>query len=144
MMKQFLGNSYLYGANAPFIEALYDSYLADPQSVEPRWRGYFDELQRLDDGPRDVSHSEIQERFVRLARERRPAAVAVGGVQSQLGEKQFAVLQMISAYRVQGARNADVDPLGRREMPYISELDPANYGITDSDMETVFNTGTLF
>ena len=144
MMKQFLGNSYLYGANAPFIEALYESYLADPQSVEPRWRSYFDELQRLDDGPRDVSHAEIQERFARLARERRPATVAAAGAQAQLGDKQFAVLQMISAYRFQGARNAYVDPLGRREMPYIAELDPANYGFTDSDLEAVFNTGTLF
>jgi 2-oxoglutarate dehydrogenase E1 component len=142
MMKQFLGNSYLFGANAPFIEALYESYLADPQSVEPRWRGYFDELQRLDDGPRDVSHAEVQERFARLARERRP--VAAGGVQSQLGEKQFAVLQLIAAYRFQGARHADVDPLGRQERPYIAELDPAYYGISESDMETRFNTGTLF
>ena len=56
MMKQQLGNSYLFGSNAPFIEALYEAYLGDPQAVEPRWRGYFDELQRLDDGPRDVSH----------------------------------------------------------------------------------------
>ena len=88
MMKQLLGNSYLFGANAPFIEALYEAYLKDPQSVEPRWRGYFDELQRLDDGPRDVSHQEIQERFARLARERRSAAQAVAGPQGQLGEKQ--------------------------------------------------------
>ncbi|MBI4204641.1 MAG: 2-oxoglutarate dehydrogenase E1 component [Betaproteobacteria bacterium] len=142
MMKQFLGNSYLFGSNAPFIEALYEAYLNDPQSVEPRWRGYFDELQRLDDGPRDVSHAEVQERFARLARERR--AIAVGAVQPQLGEKQFAVLQLIAAYRFQGARHAAVDPLGRQEQPYIAELDPAYYGITDSDMEAVFNTGTLF
>jgi 2-oxoglutarate dehydrogenase E1 component len=144
MMKQFLGNSYLFGANAPFIEALYEAYLGDPQSVEPRWRGYFDELQRLDDGPRDVSHAEIQERFARLARERRPAPVVAGGVSSQLGEKQFAVLQLIAAYRFQGARHAAVDPLGRQEIPYIAELDPAYYGIAESDMEAVFNTGTLF
>jgi len=30
VMKQFLANSYLYGANAPFIEALYESYLDNP------------------------------------------------------------------------------------------------------------------
>jgi 2-oxoglutarate dehydrogenase E1 component len=143
MMKQFLGNSYLFGANAPFIEALYEAYLDDPQSVEARWRGYFDELQRLDDGPRDVSHAEVQERFARLARDRRSAPAAAVGVQSQLGEKQFAVLQLIAAYRFQGARHADVDPLGRQEMPYIAELDPAYYGITAADMEAVFNTGTL-
>ena len=144
MMKQFLGNSYLFGANAPFIEALYEAYLKDPQSVEPRWRGYFDELQRLDDGPRDVPHSEIQEHFARLARERRPATVAAAGVQGQLGEKQFGVLQLIAAYRFQGARHADVDPLERQEKPYIAELDAAYYGLTESDMDVVFNTGTLF
>ena len=70
MMKELQGNSYLFGSNAPFIEALYEAYLDDPQSVEPRWRGYFDELQTLDDGPRDVSHAAVQKRFAALAREK--------------------------------------------------------------------------
>ena len=30
MMKAFLGSSYLFGGNAPFIEDLYESYLQDP------------------------------------------------------------------------------------------------------------------
>ena len=142
MMKELFGNSYLFGANAPFIEALYDAYLKDPQSVEPRWRGYFNELQRLDDGPRDVSHAEIQEAFIEIARrrpaDRTPAAAPL------LGEKQFAVLQLIAAYRFQGVRHANLDPLGRQEKLYIAELDPAHYGLTDADMGTVFNTGSLF
>jgi 2-oxoglutarate dehydrogenase E1 component len=140
MMKEFLGNSYLYGANAPFIEALYESYLNDPQAVEPRWRSYFDELQRLDDGPRDVSHAAVQEHFAKLAKQR-PAAVS--GAPEQSTDKQFGVFQLISAYRFQGARVADVDPLQRQETPYIAELDPAYYGLTDADMEAVFRTGTL-
>ena len=32
------------GGNAAFIEGLYEAYLADPQSVDPEWRSYFDEL----------------------------------------------------------------------------------------------------
>ncbi len=142
MMKEFLGNSYLNGANAPFIEALYEAYLADPQSVEPRWRGYFDELQKLDDGPRDVSHFAVQERFAALAKQR-PVVTSAAG-KPQLGEKQFAVLQLIAAHRFQGVRHANVDPLGRQEKPHIPELDPGFYGLTDADMETVFNTGSLF
>ncbi|MFM9967639.1 MAG: 2-oxoglutarate dehydrogenase E1 component, partial [Burkholderiales bacterium] len=140
MMKEFEGNSYLYGANAPFIEALYESWLADPHSVEPRWRGYFDELQKLDDGPRDVSHFAVQDRFAAMAKERRaPAAVApADGFQ-----KQFSVLQLIAAYRFQGCRVADVDPLGRIEKPAIPELDPAFYGLTEADFDTIFNAGTL-
>ena len=42
-----------------------------------------------------------------------------------------------------GARQANVDPLGRAEKPYIAELDPASYGLTDADLDTVFATGTL-
>jgi 2-oxoglutarate dehydrogenase E1 component len=143
MMKQMLGNSYLFGSNAPFIEALYESYLKDPAAVEPRWRDYFDELRRLDNGAVDVSHHDVQERFSRLARERRAGGPAVVISRPQLGEKQFGVLQMISAYRFQGARHADIDPLKRREKPHIPELDPAFYGLNEGDMETVFNTGSL-
>src|SRR5688572_29739633 len=131
MMKELFGNSYLFGANAPFIEGLYESWLKDPQSVEPRWRSYFDELQRLDDGPADVSHEEVQQRFVDLAKTRRSAAAAAPAGKQQLGEKQFAVLQLITAYRTLGARHANVDPLGRAEKPAIPELDPAFYGLTE-------------
>jgi 2-oxoglutarate dehydrogenase E1 component len=143
MMKEMLGNSYLFGANAPFIEALYESYLKDPGSVEPRWRDYFEELQRLDSGAPDVSHFDVQERFARMAKERPAHAAPVVINRPQLGEKQFAVLQIITAYRILGGRQADIDPLQRREKPAIPELDPATYGLGPADMDTVFNTGTL-
>ncbi len=144
MFKEMLGNSYLFGANAPFIEALYDRYLEDANAVEPRWRTYFDELQRLDDGARDISHVAIQEHFAQLARQRRVLSVAAGTAERpRLGEKQYGVLQLIGAYRFQGARHANVDPLNRQEKPYIDELDPAFYGLTDADLDTVFGTGSL-
>ncbi|MBM3344727.1 MAG: 2-oxoglutarate dehydrogenase E1 component [Betaproteobacteria bacterium] len=139
MMKELQGSSYLFGANAPFIEALYDAYLADPQSVEPRWRSYFDELQKLDDGPRDVSHAAVQDHFAELAKASRPAsAPAAGNFQ-----KQFAVLQLITAYRFQGCRIADTDPLHLMPKAEIPELDPAFYGLGEADLDTMFNCGTL-
>jgi len=143
MMKQLLGNSYLYGANAPFIEALYEAWLKDPAAVEPRWGDYFDELQRIERGAADVSHFDVQDRFARLARERPAAGTTVVINRPQLGEKQFGVLQLISAHRFQGVRHANIDPLNRREKPSIPELDAAFYGLTEADLETVFNTGTL-
>jgi len=143
LMQEMLGNSYLFGANAPFIEALYESWLKDPASVEPRWRDYFDELQRLDQGAADVSHFDVQERFAQMAKAGRSAAPTVVINRPQLGEKQFGVLQMIAAYRILGGRQADIDPLKRREKPVIPELEPAFYGLSDVDMETVFNAGTL-
>jgi 2-oxoglutarate dehydrogenase E1 component len=142
MLKEFLGNSYLFGSNAPFIEALYEAYLKDPQSVEPRWRGYFDELQRLDDGPPDVSHEDVRARFEALGRSPRAAREAAPTA-PHLSPKQFCVYQLITAHRTLGVRHANLDPLGRMEKPYIPELDPAYYGLTEADMDTVFSTGTL-
>jgi 2-oxoglutarate dehydrogenase E1 component len=141
VMKEMLGSSYLSGANAPFIEALYDRFLEDPDSVEPRWRSYFEALQQLDDGPRDVSHAGIQERFAQLASQPRMAAArpATGA----FDQKQLAVLQLVTAYRFQGCRIANVDPLNRQEKPNIPELDPGFYGLTDADLDTVFLGGTL-
>ena len=143
MMKELLANSYLFGANAPFIEALYDAWLRDPGAVDPRWRDYFDELQRLEGGASDVSHFDVQERFACLAREHRAPRATVLITRPQLGDKQFGVLQLISAYRFLGVRHADLDPLQRQEKPGIPELDPAFYGLSAADMGTVFNTGTL-
>ena len=143
MMKEFLANSHLFGANAPFIEALYDAWLKDPAAVEPRWRDYFEELQRAGNGAADISHFDVQEQFAQMARERRAPGTTVVISRPQLGDKQFGVLQLISAYRFLGTRHADIDPLKRREKPNIPELDPAHYGLTGADLETVFNTGTL-
>lgn len=44
MNKQLLNDSLLSGANALFIEAIYEEYLHNPNSVALAWREYFDEL----------------------------------------------------------------------------------------------------
>jgi 2-oxoglutarate dehydrogenase E1 component len=145
MFKQMLSNSYLFGANAPFIEQLYESYLQNPANVEARWRDYFAELERLDQGPKDVAHAPVQEAFVRLAKERRGGnghLAPASATEAQVA-KQVAVLQLINAYRFQGCRHARLDPLGRQEKPHIPELDPAFYGLNEADTSSVFSTGTL-
>ena len=45
VMKQFEASSHLFGANAPFVEELYERYLRDPASVAPEWRAQFDAWQ---------------------------------------------------------------------------------------------------
>src|SRR5258706_8048357 len=98
-MKEFLSNSYLFGANAPFIEDLYEAYLDDPQSVPEQWREYFDKLQRLPAGAnagsvgRDVAHAPIVESFARRARA--GAAHPVPGV-ARFDRKQSSVLPLIA------------------------------------------------
>ena len=36
--------SFLFGANAPFIEELYAKFLADPSSVDAEWQTFFGAL----------------------------------------------------------------------------------------------------
>jgi 2-oxoglutarate dehydrogenase E1 component len=42
--------SFLYGANAPFIEAQLERYLADPSSVDESWRNFFSSIAPADLG----------------------------------------------------------------------------------------------
>jgi len=71
MMKELLGNSYLFGGNAPFVEELYEAYLNNPQSVPEEWREYFDSMQVLPGGEgRDVAHAPIVEAFAEGLRSR--------------------------------------------------------------------------
>ncbi len=139
MMKEFLGTSYLFGGNAPFIEDLYETYLQNPDAVTPEWRRYFDQMQQLP-GARDVAHAPIVESFVQRARAGAPrVAPAVVG----LDRKQVSVVQRVAEYRFRGVVLAQLDPLKRRERPHIPELEPAYYDLTEADMDTVFNTGSL-
>jgi 2-oxoglutarate dehydrogenase E1 component len=150
MMMQMLSNSYLFGANAPFIEELYETYLDNPQSISEQWRDYFDRLQLLPaglnenagNGSRDVAHAPIVESFAQRARQNKLRAVASP---TELGveRKQVYVLLLIAAHRTLGCRWAQLDPLKRQQRPQLPELEPAFYDLTETDMETVFNTGTL-
>jgi len=58
--------------------------------------------------------------------------------------RQVAVLRLINAYRYLGVRQAELDPLRRFEPPPTPELDPAHYGLTDADLDSTFDTGSLF
>jgi len=44
-------------------------------------------------------------------------------------------LMIIRAYRIRGHLIADLDPLGMRDTALHTELDPASYGFTESDMD---------
>ena len=139
MMKQMLGNSYLFGANAPFIEELYETYLQNPASVTPAWRDYFDKLQNLPGASADVAHAPIVASFAQRAKQGTLRPVAAAPVADA---RQVKVLQLINAYRFLGNRWAQLDPLKRAERPTIAELDPAFYGFTEADLGVVFNTGS--
>ena len=137
VMQEFESTSTLFGANAPFIEELYESYLADPEAVSAEWRAYFDELRG---DAQDVAHAPVVESFRELARSRK-AAYAM--VDSATMHKQVLVLQLISKFRTLGMFRADLDPLKHTGRPTIPGLDIATYGFTEADMDTEFDVGSL-
>ncbi len=146
--RAYQGNTYLFGGNAPYVEEMYENYLANPASVPDNWRSYFDALQNVPatDGTntRDVAHQPVINAFAELAKQGAARVVQPSGADSELGRKRTAVQQLIAAYRNVGARWADLDPLKRTERPAIPELEPSFYDFKDADLETVFNTSNTF
>lgn len=146
-MQQNSINSYLFGSNAPYIEALYEAYLDNPASVADNWRAYFEALQHAPavDGSeaRDVPHTPVLTSFAERAKQG-PIRQVVANVDAELGRKRVAVQQMISAYRNIGSRWADLDPLKRHERPALPELDPVAYGFTEADLDITFNISNTY
>ncbi len=142
MMQQSISNSYLFGGNAPYVEELYEAYLDNPGSVPDNWRSYFDAMQHVpavDGSTRpDVTHASVIASFAERAKHG-PIRTVTASEDVEMGRKRVAVTQLIAAYRVLGNNWANLDPLQRQERPSIPPLDPAFYGFTDADMDTVFN-----
>ncbi len=143
----YQGNTYLFGGNAPYVEEMYENYLANPGSVPDSWREYFDALQHVPavDGSsaKDVPHLPVINAFAERAKQG-GTKVVMASADAEMGRKRTAAQQLIAAYRNVGQRWADLDPLKRTERPNIPDLDPAFYGFTDADQETVFDTSNTF
>ncbi len=143
----YLGNTFLFGGNAPYVEEMYEKYLDNPGSVPDTWRDYFDALQHVpaSDGSnaRDVAHLPVVNAFAQRAKSG-GTRVVLASADAEMGRKRTAAQQLIAAYRNVGQRWADLDPLKRTERPNIPEMDPAFYGFGDADQETVFDTSNTF
>jgi 2-oxoglutarate dehydrogenase E1 component len=135
--REQLAGTPLSGGNAAYAEALYEDYLADPASVPPAWRAWFDALRQ---GATEQPHSPVQRHFEALARQPRAAAATASGPPP---EKQAAVLRLINAWRFRGHLRAVVDPIRLRPQPEAPDLDPAFHGLSAADMSTVFAVGSL-
>lgn len=138
-MMQMFGNSYLFGGNAPFVEELYESFLANPSSVPDGWRTYFESLQNMPGTSADVAHAPVVAAFAEMAKRGPSRPVQSGGSD----KRQVSVLQLINAYRFLGNRWAQLDPLRRTERPDIAELEPSYYGFTEADLNDTFSTGSF-
>ncbi|MFA0055445.1 MULTISPECIES: 2-oxoglutarate dehydrogenase E1 component [Vibrio] len=140
VMKAWLESSHLAGANATYVEELYELYLSDPDSVSDEWRSVFEGLPVQASETVEQPHSRVREYFRRLAQETKHYSVQVSD--PDVDAKQVKVLQLINAYRFRGHQAANLDPLGLWERDTVAELDPSFHTLTEDDLNETFNVGS--
>ncbi len=158
----FALSSFLYGANAPYIEDLYARYEADPKAIDAEWQSFF---QSLKDDARDVTESARGPSWRRPdwpLPERNELVAALDGDWSALGKAlgtkvkaqaqakgvelssadieqatrdSVRALMLIRAYRARGHFHANLDPLGLQPPNNEEELDPRTYGFGAADLD---------
>jgi 2-oxoglutarate dehydrogenase E1 component len=118
--------SFLNAAHTAYFADLYEQYLKNPDSVEPSWRAFF---QGYDFG--SESFGELDN----LAE----------GVATQVPEqvqKEFQVIKLIDGYRTRGHLFTRTNPV-RERRKYAPSLEIENFGLSQSDLGTVFNAGDI-
>ena len=161
----FALSSFLYGANAPYIDDLYARYEQNPSSVDPEWQEFFKSLK---DAPAEVSRNAQGPSWERANWPQTPrddltsaldgnwpevekavgAKLQVRATQASAGSKSATpeelqqatrdsvrALMLIRAYRMRGHFHADLDPLGLEAQKDHEELDPRTYGFTEADLD---------
>ena len=149
--------SFLYGGNAAFVEGLYERYAAEPNSVDPSWRAYFQSLHESADAIRQDAAKPNWSRPITSA-PRTDTLSALDGLWPALEAKlsktiaakvpeaspqdvhaqtvdSIRAIMMIRAFRIRGHLQANLDPLGIEPKSDNAELDPANYGFAESDYD---------
>ncbi|MFC0679251.1 2-oxoglutarate dehydrogenase E1 component [Lysobacter korlensis] len=136
LLKQFSKSSQL-GANAAFIEDLYEQYLVSPDSVSPQWKAYFDGFKGREAG--DVPHSPVIDAIAEAGKAAARGVVATS--QAAGDERERHVGRLITAYRSRGHLAADIDPLDMWQKPDAPDLSLGFHHLSDSDLSSEFSTG---
>ena len=114
--------SFLNAAHTAHFASLYDQYLQQPDSIEPSWRAFF---QGFDFGIESNSSTSID----------------TVEVPEHL-QKEFRVVKLIDGYRSRGHLFTKTNPV-RDRRKYNPTLDIENFGLSESDLQIVFNAGDI-
>ncbi|MGH1364035.1 MAG: 2-oxoglutarate dehydrogenase E1 component [Calditrichia bacterium] len=114
--------SYLSNAHPEFIEQLYKDYKNNPESVDVTWRKFFEgfEFAQSLNGHADASSVSADP----------PAAL-----------KEIYVLNLINEYRTRGHLFTKTNPV-RDRRSYEPKITLERFGLSDADMDTVFQSST--
>ncbi|MFQ5765098.1 MAG: thiamine pyrophosphate-dependent enzyme, partial [Rhodospirillales bacterium] len=151
-------NEFLYTGNQVYIAEVYERYLDDPGSVDPRWQEFFaglaDDIRDLLQEKKGASWAPstsgvvgqgdlapLAEQMTRDAGDQavehaRPAPERMSATKVREATlDSIRSLMLIRAYRVRGHLLAKLDPLGLEAREHHPELDPKTYGFQDRDMD---------
>ncbi|WP_269520137.1 2-oxoglutarate dehydrogenase E1 component [Alteromonas sp. BMJM2] len=144
VMKAWWDSSHMAGANAAYVEELYEAYLEDPQSVSETWRQIFDNLPNLDGVALETNHTAIKNQFRQLAALGPTARMSSSAAPSASGsdDKQVKVLQLINAFRFRGHQHANLDPLGLWKQARVRDLELSHHSLSEEDFDSVYNVGS--
>ena len=127
--------SFLNAAHTSFFAERYDQYLTNPDSVEPSLRAFF---QGFDFGMETL----LSENGVASQNE---TVASVNGEMVAIPEslhKEFQVVKLIDGYRGRGHLFTKTNPV-RERRKYEPTLDIENFGLVQSDLDTIFNAGEI-
>ena len=129
------------GENLEYVEQIYELFLKNPSSVSKEWKEYFETNDlNSESGSNPEAHRLAKAEVIEAAKKKSNRNESTSQPDSV---KQVSVLQLINAYRFRGHRNANLDPLNQYKRPQVPELDPSFHDLFESDLDTVFNTGSL-
>ena len=160
---QFHAESFLQGHNAEYIEQLYARYAQDPNAVDAAWHDFFkamgdpsgevvaeasgpswartdwppqpaDDLTAALDGQWGDDPAANAEKKIAAKAEEKGVSVSEAQIRQAVLDSVRA-LMLIRAYRIVGHLNADPDPLKMHAKGDLPELQPANYGFAEADMD---------
>ncbi|WCF29036.1 2-oxoglutarate dehydrogenase E1 component [Xylella fastidiosa] len=133
LIKQFTQSSPLAGGNAAYIEDLYEQYLVLPNSVDPKWKAYFDGFKGRDAG--DIPHSAVIAHITDTAKQ--------SIKQGPSDERERNIGRLITAYRSRGHLGARIDPLGLTPPSNPPDLDLPFHNLSQADLDNEFSTGGI-
>ncbi|UOB19046.1 2-oxoglutarate dehydrogenase E1 component [Abyssalbus ytuae] len=129
--------SFLNAAHTAFFADLYDQYLQSPDSVEPSWRAFF---QGFDFGMESAASNGTYRQNESVT-----ITIPTTGENIEVPEhvqKEFQVVRLIDGYRTRGHLFTKTNPV-RERRKYFPTLALENFGLSESDLNTVFNAGDI-
>jgi len=128
-MKDF---SFITNSHPGYIEELYQGFVADPHSVDPELKKFFEGFDFA------VSHANGSVKAAENGAVS-PSAVPAGAEMM----KEFAVYQLVRAYRKRGHLLSTTNPIKKRKDRH-AHLDLSYFGLSEADLDREFQAGTFF